>query len=92
MVLGRPIPGTLVFTSSLLTFTVDDSTEEYSKEAYLVSCISLIQWPLEFYECIYIYTGDVMSNCNVNCKYVINYHYDYQLQNSVIATIAIILT
>ena len=55
VVLGRPIPGTLVFTSSLLTFTVDDSTEEYSKEAYLVSYISLIQWLLEFYECIHTY-------------------------------------
>ena len=36
VVLGRTIPGTLVFTSSLLTFTVDDSTEDYSKAAYLV--------------------------------------------------------
>jgi len=36
VVLGRSIPGTLVFTSTLLTFTADDTSEEYSKAAYLV--------------------------------------------------------
>ena len=61
MVLGRTIPGTLVFTSSLLTFTVDDSTEEYSKAAYLVRS-DLIPWPLLLH--IYTYTSDVMLNCN----------------------------
>ena len=55
VVLGRTIPGTLVFTSSLLTFTVDDSSEEYSKEAYLVSYTSLIPWLLEFNERIHTY-------------------------------------
>lgn len=68
VVLGRTIPGTLVFTSSLLTFTVDDSTEEYSKAAYLVRS-DLIPWPLLLH--IYTYTSDVMLNCNY--KKVINY-------------------
>jgi len=68
VVLGRTIPGTLVFTSSLLTFTVDDSTEEYSKAANLVRS-DLIPWPLLLH--IYTYTSDVMLNCNY--KKVINY-------------------
>ena len=36
VVLGRTIPGTLVFTSTLLTFTADDTSEEYSRVAFLV--------------------------------------------------------
>ena len=36
VVLTHTIPGTLAFTRNSLTFTVDDSTEDYEKASYLV--------------------------------------------------------
>lgn len=37
--LAHAIPGTLTFTRTSLTFTADDSTEEYENASYLVSFI-----------------------------------------------------
>ena len=36
VVLAHAIPGTLAFTRTSVTFTADDSTEEYEKASYLV--------------------------------------------------------
>ena len=36
VILAHAIPGTLAFTRTYLTFTADDSTEEYEKASYLV--------------------------------------------------------
>ena len=36
VVLAHAIPGTLAFTRTYLTFTANDSTEEYEKASYLV--------------------------------------------------------
>lgn len=47
VILAHTIPGTLAFTRTYLTFTADDSTEEYEKASYLVCsqnlsfCLSL---------------------------------------------------
>lgn len=37
VILAHAIPGTLTFTRTSLTFTADDSTEEYENASYLVS-------------------------------------------------------
>lgn len=36
VVLAHSVPGTLVFTKRSLTFTADDSSDEYKKASYLV--------------------------------------------------------
>ena len=36
VILAHAIPGTLAFSRTCLTFTADDSTEEYEKASYLV--------------------------------------------------------
>lgn len=55
VILAHTIPGTLAFTKTSLTFTADDSTEEYENAAYLV-CFTRHPLPL-----IFAYHGEFLE-------------------------------